>query len=309
MEHRGWYDVSTHYELCRGEIVLVKNIQVYPKSSCGRESVVEKIYKRIYEAFEGKTFRYCRKEYNKDFVFNELAHFIPVCGESYFNATNKNGKKLRVMLVGRATNGWGNIEASNADEFAEKMKKRLKESNFDWIEVDDTNKLFSPSTSENQTDYLISRSPFWRTARNIWIGLGGVSKTNEPKWMENIVWSNLYKIAPKDVPKGKVGNPTAKMRNVQHMLCKELLQEEIEFYKPTHILLVTGLDWISWYGKDSFLSIFEQPVNNGDEYAIGSTWYKFNNGHRIPVVITRRPEFCKEKNFVDAVLKSFKQML
>lgn len=261
---------------------------------------MKKYYKEMYEAFEGKSFRFCNEYYK----FNELAHFSPICGEKYFDSKDKDGKELRFMLVGRATNGWGCIDASSSDEFADKVEIKLNQYGFDWIVLKD-GKLCSPSDVESKTDYLISRSSFWRTAKRIWEGLGGVFNSAEPKWMENIIWSNLYKIAPRDVPKGKQGNPTTAMRGAQHKICKGLLQEEIETYKPTHILLETNWNWISWYGQDKFLSIFQDVQPTGNKYAVGTALYKLKNGKEIPVVITRRPEFCKEDNFVDAVIKYF----
>ena len=245
---------------------------------------MKKYYKMLYEAFEGKTYRWNKKRID----FTQLGYSHPFCGEKYYQADNE----FKFMLVGRATNGW-NVEVplSNAFDFANEMDSRVKRLGFDWI-CEDNGKLCNI-----EKEYYLKRSAFWRTAENVWRGL---SRLEEVRWVESIVWSNLYKVAP-----AEQGNPTTSMCRVQQKICKNLLQKEIELYKPTHIILVTGLDWVEWCGEDSFISIFENSQKTEEKFVVGTAYYNLADDKKIPVVITRRPEFCQEEMFVKSVLEWF----
>lgn len=250
---------------------------------------MKKYYKMLYEAFEGKSF--C---WNKSRItFTELGYSNPFCGEKYFD----DGKECKLMLIGRATNGWDlAVSLESALDFANDMERKVNTFGFNWVREYE-GRLCS---GNEENPYLLSRSAFWRTAKNVWEKLSGLE---EIRWVEHIVWSNLYKVAPEEG-----GNPTTGMCNVQQVICKDLLREEIELYKPTHILLVTGWNWLSWRGKDSFISIFEDAKLTGERYVVGTAYYKLSDSSRIPIVITNRPECLKNDKYVDEVLKWFSKI-
>ena len=247
---------------------------------------VKKYYKMLYEAFEGKTYR-CNK---KRIDFTQLGYSNPFCGEKYFDDV----KECKLMLVGRATNGWDvKVSLESASEFAEDMERKINRQGFDWVRECEGGLC----AGSEEDPYLLSRSAFWRTAKSVWSRL---SRLEEVRWVENIVWSNLYKVAPKDF-----GNPTTGMCRTQQVICKNLLREEIELYKPTHILLVTGWDWIEWGKENSFISIFEETKQTDEKYVVGTAYYKLRDCSRIPIVITNRPECLKNDKYVDEVLRWF----
>lgn len=250
---------------------------------------MRKYYKMLYEAFEGKSLRWNGSR----ITFDELGYSNPFCGKKYID----DGNKCRFMLVGRATNGWDvKVSLESASEFADDMERKIDRLGFDWVRECENGLC----TGSEEVPYLLSRSAFWRTAKRVWSKLSGV---DELRWVEHIVWSNLYKVAPK-----VSGNPTTGMCNIQQVICKELLKEEIELYKPTHILLVTGWNWLCWRGEDSFLSIFEDAKQTGERYVAGTAYYKLSDNSRIPVVITNRPECLKNDQYVDEVLKWFSKV-
>ena len=125
----------------------------------------------------------------------------------------------------------------------------------------------------------------------------------EGKWMENIAWSNLCKLSPK-----KGGNPGKKLQEAQRDICREILQCEIDTYKPTHILFVTGYKY--WF--EHFADIFEN-VNNYSErnvsrgsdknYVFVEATATYYNG--VKVVVSCRPERRPKEQFVDAVVSAF----
>ena len=83
-------------------------------------------------------------------------------------------------------------------------------------------------------DYCLSR-PFWGYSKEIWDTLYGAVTSWRERWYQKIVWTNLYKIAPR-----KGGNPSEAWRKMQREACAQLLRAEIVFFNPTHILFVTG---------------------------------------------------------------------
>ena len=65
-------------------------------------------------------------------------------------------------------------------------------------------------------------------------------------WYEDIVWANLYTVAP-----AGGGNPNGSLCAAQRVICGKLLKKQIEILNPTHIVFVT--DW-NWFTK------FNQPT-------------------------------------------------
>lgn len=128
------------------------------------------------------------------------------------------------------------------------------------------------------------------------------------RWFETIVWSNIYKIAPKENgEKGKPMNPDNRLCRAQIEICRDILEKEIDTYKPTHILFITGYDW--WfYDKKKVYGVQElfsdcTAVNN--LFALGTARFR-KDGLDIPVVIASRPERRKESAYVDAVVNALK---
>ncbi len=262
---------------------------------------MRKCYERFYDAFNGKVFRY-----NKSKEFNDLAYFVPMEGSKYCNCKDYQGTGLRLMLVGRAVNGWNKMNAQNKIDFITEINNQFNNNILDKaITLNAKGRLcFNPKSR-----YTLTRSPFWRTAKKIWEGLVRGANPAEPKWIENIVWSNLYKVSPyKTDNTSKTANPTKMMCDLQQLICRNLLKEEIEFYKPTHILLVTDWNWIADYKENSFLSVFLTHEKTEDRYVVGTAWYECCNGVKIPVVITCRPEGNNETAFVNDVLEYFRKL-
>lgn len=178
-----------------------------------------------------KLFQSCEKLQG----FHHAAHFVAMKGK-YYDTNTK-----RLLLVGRATNGWDSLEAEDAEGFGEQAERLFYDpGRWDWIDVVD-GVLYSVHNDGNHKKkkdrYCVSTSPFWYYTKAIWQELPGTSK-DCVRWMENIAWSNLFKVSPK-----VEGNPTTEYINAQKEVCNEILYREIEVLKPTHILFMTGYDW------------------------------------------------------------------
>ena len=195
--------------------------------------------------------------------FMNCAPFVAKKGKYY------SSNSRRLLLIGRATNGWGSAETVKSEaSFIDEVIKQTNESDgFAWIE-NQNGILRIPGN----TGYSLSRSSFWNYARNIWMLLPG-DVQNSPVWMDNIAWTNLYKLAP--VAKG---NPSRVMIEKQVSACVDILWEEIKL-----------LNVIESEEKNHLSGRRKNQV-----YVEGTGVY--NN---IPVVVTCRPELRSKEKFVE----------
>lgn len=240
---------------------------------------------------------------NKQIVhFNQLSHFVGMKGKRY------DEQEVRLLVVGRAVNGWGQLDSTSAESFSADAMEKVINDKFKWI-VCDNETLRNDCKDENGEYYWLNDSPFWRTSRRIWMNLSGndgfVDK-NKDKWVDYIAWTNLYKVAPRDT-----GNPTTTMSKQQLNACKKILQAEIEKFKPTHILFITGYEW--WF--ESFKDIFDV-----DFYNIKKNEYRGEKKNRVfaeaslilddktKIVVACRPE-CRDENlYINDVACAFKEL-
>lgn len=159
-----------------------------------------------------------------------------------------DSQKIRLMIVGRATNG---TDKPTPD--------------FSWVR------------SYFEEAHGMTRSQFWNTGKKFFSALTGI--TLEDDWYENIVWTNLFRIAPKSG-----GNPTKKLADNQKRLCIQAHKEDIETYQPTHILYMTGRNWMCDFQPE----LTHSPMGIVESYGI--------IGDSIIVVLphpqTKRQDVC-----------------
>ena len=245
---------------------------------------IEKLYSDLYDAANVESGYRLNK--NRCY-FNELSHFVGMKGSKF------DEQGVRLLIVGRAVNGWGTIAAASAECFAQQAVSQM-EDHFKWVHFDNGS-LRNDDKDGNW--YWLSKSPFWRVSKQIWMAISDNTvfvDQEDDRWVDHIAWTNLYKIAPKET-----GNPTTTMCNKQLGVCKEILLAEIAHYKPTHILLVTGYRY--WF--DAFEDIFTgstQPVKLISGHA--ETTFCHND---IKIVVACRPERKNEQQYVEDVLSAF----
>jgi len=234
--------------------------------------------------------------------------------------------KYRFMLVGRAINGWDEArfydEGLSKEEFVSSSLKNLfndvsthlpeREDRFDWISeiseegIAPTNQYrkgidFSEELILAEPYYL--SMPLWNYTMEVWCRLtGNAEKTAwTQKWYEKIVWSNLYKVAPT-----MGGNPDEKLKALQLGVCKELLKTEIEEFKPTHILFVTG--YSGWFENFNNLMgeeiLFDRKAEYNNYVEASGTWY-LSDGKCASIVVAVRPERRNKDGYVEAVVSAF----
>lgn len=262
-----------------------------------------------------------REQLTKPMNIPYLSSFTAVEGKHY---DKREREEVRFMLVGRAVNGWTekrNIgEELTLEEFVRSSLANIEtksstvscEGNdrFEWIGDTDEYGCAPHNKYREGIDvselaiitepYTLSR-PIWNYPMHIWCGLTGnkIQDAWKKRWFENIVWSNLYKIAP-----SLQGNPSDALKKAQFDACADLLLAEINLFKPSHILLLTGYDgWFDVFDK-KYGNVCKLVPNYGDKKsyveAIGEiAGAKF--------VVTKRPEMKAKEEFVNAVLRAFNE--
>ena len=151
---------------------------------------------------------------------------------------------IRFMMVGRAAGCFDEDENYNAITFVDRENILINEQAVDlsfnyasncemhWIAEKPLNKK---GERKKQTD----RKAFFGFAKMVYLKL--TEQNDDEEWYKNIVRTNLFKIIPLSG-----GNPSCYLRNAQAELSIEIFKAEIEFYKPTHILIIDGKDQLSW---------------------------------------------------------------
>lgn len=251
---------------------------------------------------------------NKQFKETEVSNFVAMRGNRYNEKLNKDGV-VRLMVVGRAVNGWGkSIDTTSADTYAESAVKLFKKddrfkSKDEWnMQGTDSNPYSQYTTKSGEVKkYYLSNSPFWSATKEVWYGLSGETKAD---WYEDIVWNNIYKIAPVEE-----GNPSTNLIYAQAPICVELLKEEIKLLKPTHILLVVDKSWISWTSRNTvkfdFMKAFDgykcqcQTALKEQNNAIVQCAFTVDN---CKVLITCRPESLSKAEYTKAVINVFNSL-
>lgn len=220
--------------------------------------------------------------------FEHYAHFVGMKGRNYAN------NPVRFLLVGRAVNGWESLPVYNCEKYAE-----AAEASFDdvgrWSWVEDVNGvLYSKDggKTEKRKRYCVSRSPFWVYSREIFKNISPSSYMGGV-WMENISWSNLYKVAPNEG-----GNPSAALKKLQKNACRRILDKEIELLKPTHILFMTGVT--GWY--EGFEDMFPTVRRIDKKYVKAEGTYE-----NAKICVSIRPEYKPKEAFVNEVTDSLKR--
>lgn len=212
-----------------------------------------------------------------------LSLHIPMVGNRYADQ-----QKVRLMWIGRAINGWDDSDFFTLplNDYLSKVKALENDrTRFAWL-----------------NGYNYRRSQFWRTCQLLHQKLAA-PVWDADDWFEEIVWTNLYNVAP-----SKGGNPSGRLCKAQQQICGQLLQKQIALFKPTHIVFVTDGDWFFDFDQPKtvnmrlFPEISATPTCDGVVVATGVIG-------KSKVVVTKRPEYrFTDDEFTDAIFETFSKL-
>ena len=90
------------------------------------------LYQELYNAANSESGYRLNKQ---KVYFHQLSHFAGMKGGYY------DEQKVKLLIVGRAVNGWGNFSANTTQEFASQAISAMETKCFDWVEFDDCGAL------------------------------------------------------------------------------------------------------------------------------------------------------------------------
>lgn len=268
---------------------------------------IKKDYKALYDSLTIE-----HPEYRVLFTTRQvpLVNFTAIEGHRY----SKN--RIKFMLIGRAVNGWNEYcpfdKELLKDAFVDSAIKNLNNESvalsdknskdrFEWIDNDGRNTFRSRIDTNKamleMNPYSVKRTPFWNYACQIWAKLTkqeDMENLWRNRWYENIVWSNLYKVAP-----SFGGNPDENLKKAQLESCRALLKDEIDYFQPTHILFETDYEW--WF--DKFEDLFE-ATKITDQFVKSKGIY-VGDGFTSMFVVAVRPEMRNKTSYINSVLRQF----
>lgn len=229
-----------------------------------------KLYEQMVEPFVNDDSIYQIRKQTDENDYNAMTCVPAFVGEKY------GSEKIKLMLIGRAVNGWSADWGSNASEIAEQVLSIQ----FSMNSIDKC-----PIQNEGTLDeYNFNRCSFLNLGKTVLKDLGLKSENISA----NLVWSNIYKVAP-----AISGNPNGKIQKLQRQGAIKILLKEIELFSPTHILFVTDLDWLeaTWRNNKNELS-FAKAMDITENLTINNGKYvkAFGIYNKIPYVVCVRPE-------------------
>lgn len=146
--------------------------------------------------------------------------FNAVVGDEYKN------QQMKLLVIGRATNGWKEPVKNAFEELLENVK------------------------------YNIKRSAFWRMAIKVLLQKNDLEEDDISNNIQKLAWTNLYKLAPKNG-----GNPSNRSMENQYEDCVNELKKEFKSLKPHVAILFTGENWFNDF-RDIFSDCKEVGKNN-----------------------------------------------
>lgn len=146
-----------------------------------------------------------------------------------FNAIKGIDKECELMVIGRATNGWG-VYFNPKNEFKTETKNVFNK----FSEFKDLLTLVSGWKNKDGKGYNFNRSAFWRVSKRV---AKSITKINADEALNSTCYTNLYKISPDGL------NPSKESIRLQLEDSIAILAAEIEYYKPKRVLFLTGYNW------------------------------------------------------------------
>lgn len=196
---------------------------------------------------------------------------------------------IKIMYVGHAVNGWGELDASNCVSLEETLETILNQNNGLDTFVNAEGYPFIKSNGKKGV-YYHSESKFIRLIKQI---LEYQNESDSPtnhdtwyndtkEWNQKFVWSNLYNIAPRDG-----GNPEDKFIKAGMAQYTEMIKAQILTYKPDIVIFCPLSGYFTpWVKQRSFDEILDSyAICEGYNSIIG----KGNLGD-TQIVVCKRPD-------------------
>lgn len=224
------------------------------------------------------------KEFSKGYV-----KFFPQVGAEYFNGNHK-----KIMIVGKACNGWVEAGKSNDIEMLFKDGSGIvnRQDQMDWVKAAWPRNIHDENGKKL---YSTSRSAFWTFSRKVADSILGTKDIN---CFDYIAWSNLYKVSP-----CQGGNPDQEDRNKQVVICTDIFKKELEILKPDFVFFFTS-GWEKTFVDNFKSEDSEVSKDKWSTYEIESFISEITQNHRTVFVCTQHPQGKSFNLHLEAIEKA-----
>lgn len=208
---------------------------------------------------------------------------------THFVGHHYESSETKFMIIGRAVNGW-EVAFPNCSNLENTLHSIMNQPQR-LDDVVDSNGIKYTDANGTPKTYYYSRSPFWRLIKKVLETYG-----ESENWNQKILWSNLYKIAPR-----KTGNPSWSLIKQDLQLYIDCIVEEINTYKPDKVLFVTDSNFFRPYTQyPSFADALNVTMQASGKYIVGTG--KYNDSS---IVVCKRPEFRSTDEMVIEIKEQF----
>lgn len=214
-----------------------------------------------------------------------MTGFLAMRGEAYDGG---------LMVVGRATNGWTDGVSPNDLSSPGSITRYAALVQESVADGGDCPLSWVTRTWGAKEGYNPARSAFWRCIQHVTRGLGIVDSA-AADWSSHLVWSNLYKLSP-----AEGGNPNDALCDAQRQGCLDLFNLELNTYRPSRVLLLTGMDWAEPFVVDATLQ-------SGEDFKLVEKYgrIRLEDGSDVQCVVAVHPQGKSEKVWVHEVISAF----
>lgn len=216
----------------------------------------------------------------------------------FLRGVNYGDSNVRLLVIGRAVNGWREDYSWNPKADID-VNKKADEIITQWDKEENTEiiweikryhsdgSLVSPEEMKGLqwVNFMLGAkdrgAKFWGVAKKVAQELLEAKKREE--WTRYIAWTNLCKVAPADE-----GNPNGTLYNAQKNACQQILQKELSLLMPTHILVIA-----KYYhkGKPS-----DCPQDDGWTRDFFEVLQEYCNDEKAKIAYITRPENRSKEN-------------
>ncbi|MDD5729141.1 MAG: hypothetical protein PHV59_11315 [Victivallales bacterium] len=173
---------------------------------------------------------------NKDKFNYEICGFMAMEGHLY---------NRKLMVVGKAPNGGYSCLNPSRDitnDENDKIASFYRDTIHDSVKNGEPMRWVVQMWGGGNPNYNTKKSAFWRVIHQV-TGNLKIADIEKDDWSSYLVWSNLFKLAPKHS-----GNPSETLKKLQKNICIELLSYELSVYKPQKLLFLTGEN--NWFDSE-----------------------------------------------------------
>ena len=207
------------------ELCGPQHIKIPQELSASYEQLYSAIRENYPQTRFSRFFPLQGENYDESVQLSRLAPFDNLDVEDKEQVKKYLEPATKLMVIGRSVNGWTEMTESDSKSFSASATHQLTSfEGFSWLKNDGQGKTtYTRESDGKECRYNVNKSAFLRSTRKILKELKPVSHYQE-RWFENIVWNNLYPVAPLHS-----GNAVGNLQDVQLEACKKLLIEQIKF--------------------------------------------------------------------------------